>query len=375
MNSLKKGRGGSINRNILTVALGYLGAVIGAGFVSGQEIMQFFVIYRQQGFWGVILAGALFCAMGGILLCLCSLCRASNYQQLLKAVFGPTWSKVMDFSLSIFLFFGICTMFSASGAVFYEHLYLSKNLGVLLAYVGVLFLLAGGIRGLVVSYNLLVPVKILLLLIIAGYAAFYMEGNGTASLRAYIPVSHINYWLLAAILYVAYNFALAMVVLAEYLPLVGKKDGVNGAALGGLMLGGIAAVYYLALHKFMPTTLHYEVPMLFIAGNISSVAKGTYVIVLWVGILTTAIANAYGFVQRFSQLTGLSYRVSLGLILTAALPLSFQSFSLLVATVYPLFGMVGTIILAGILAKTLGLMARAIAALPATWWARISKGG
>lgn len=358
-----------------TVALGYLGAVIGAGFVSGQEIVQFFVIYRRGGWYGVLVAGVLFCVMGGTLLSLCNACRVSSYQQLLKVTFGPTWSKVLDFGLSVFLFFGICTMFAASGAVFYEHLYLSKDLGILAAYLGVLTLLAGGLRGLVISYNLLVPVKILLLLIVAGYAALFTEAAETQPCGAYIFFTSIDYWGLAAVLYVAYNFALAMVVLTEYQALVGRKEGISGAAIGGLMLGGLAATYYLALHKFMPTTLYYEVPMLFIAGNISTLAKWTYVIVLWVGILTTAIANSYGFVQRFSEFTGMSYRLSLWLILTAALPLSFKSFSFLVATVYPLFGVLGIVILAGVMVKSATVLARPFLSWPLAWWARFSKEG
>lgn len=102
---------------------------------------------------------------------------------------------------------------------------------------------------------------------------------------------------------------------------------------------------YMALNKFLPVVLHYQVPMLYVAGDISPISKGIYTMVLWVGILTTAIANAYGFAQRFCHFTGISYSLSLLLTLILALPIAWQSFSVLVSKVYPLFGLLGIIIL------------------------------
>jgi uncharacterized membrane protein YkvI len=337
------------------VALAYLGAVIGAGFASGQEIVQFFVIYHPRGWWGTVIAGILFALMGGVLLYLCSITRVGNYQQLLQVVFGSRAGKAVDVCLSLFLFAGICVMFSASGAVFEEHLYLSKALGVFLAYACVLVLLAGGIRGLVFSYNLLVPLKILLLLLIVGCAAFFADTGTIPTGEVSISWHRIEYWGLAAVLYVAYNFALAMVVLCEYRVLVRPAEGILGAVLGGLMLGGMALLYYLAMVRYVPVILNYEVPMLFVAGNISVPVKFTYVIVLWIGIITTALADAYGFTQRLAAFTGISYRFTLLLVLTAALPLSFQSFSSLVAAVYPLFGVLGLVLVAGILVRVVSL--------------------
>jgi len=50
------------------VIFGYLGAVVGAGFVSGQEVVQFFVQYGRLGWWGAIIAALLFALLGGILM-------------------------------------------------------------------------------------------------------------------------------------------------------------------------------------------------------------------------------------------------------------------------------------------------------------------
>ncbi|MEA1961552.1 MAG: hypothetical protein U9N81_09830 [Bacillota bacterium] len=337
----------------LMLIMGYLGAVIGAGFASGQEIVQFFVGYGSFGFKGALLATALFAICGGCLLYLAHSLKVSNYQYILLHLLGPKLGKVVDFLLAIFLFLGISTMLSASGAVFYEHLYLPKSTGVFLAYGLVVCMLMWGKRGLIFSYNVIVPIKLVLLLIISGYAALFIQGNQIETYTAFLCPTEARFWIVSAILYVAYNFALAMVVLTEYQNISGRRDGIWGSILGGLVLGLLVTLNYMALSKFLPVVLHYEVPMLYVAGQISLTAKHVYTLVLWFGILTTALANAYGFAQRFSNFVGISYTVSLVLCMTLALPISMQSFSVLVTKIYPIFGILGVLILVALIYRAI----------------------
>ena len=349
----------------LMVIMGYLGAVIGAGFASGQEIVQFFVAYGPNGAKGVLLATVLFGICGGLLLYKAHDRKAANYQELLKDLLGHRLGLTVDFFLAIFLFMGISTMLSASGAVFYEHLYLPKTLGIFLAYVVIVVLLAAGKKGMIFSYNILVPIKIVLLLAISGYTAFFVD-TGQQEIYTYsMNAEGAWIWIISSMLYVSYNFALAMVVLTEYQSVTNRRNGILGAVWGGLILGGLVIINYFSLCKFLPAIMHYQVPMVYVAGQISLTAKHLYTLVLWLGIITTAIANAYGFAQRFSKFTGLSYRICLVLSITLALPLSLQSFSSLVAKIYPLFGILGAIIIAALLYKTtkeigLGLYYRVI---------------
>jgi uncharacterized membrane protein YkvI len=277
--------------------------------------------------------------------------KVSNYQDILRHLLGEKMGRSIDLFLGIFLFLGISTMLSASGAIFYEHLYLPKGLGVFAAYIVVVILLAAGKRGLIFSYNLLVPVKLLLLIAITGYAAFFYDTHQPQAYAAFLNPYESNNWLLAGLLYVSYNFSLAMVVLTEYQSVTTPRGAIPGAMWGGAVLGLLVVIYYLALSRFMPMVTHYEVPMLYIAGNIALSTKWVYLIVLWVGILTTALANAYGFSQRISNLSGLNYSFCLILCMTLALPLSMQSFSVLVNRVYPLFGALGLVILAALIYK------------------------
>ncbi|MDD3853570.1 MAG: hypothetical protein PHD40_07945 [Syntrophomonadaceae bacterium] len=330
---------------------GYLGAVIGAGFASGQEIVQFFVVYGGFGLKGCILAGALFAILGGVLLSGAHRHKKSNYQNLLQTWLGVRAGAIFDILLALFLFLGISTMLSASGAVFYEHLYLPKGLGVFISYSVVMLLLFIGKKGLIASYNILVPIKIVLLLIISSYLCWGMPHKEVVSFTAFgVPAGQAR-WALSAILYVAYNFTLAMVVLTEYQTVTSRRDGVIGAMWGGLILGVLVILNYMALTRFMPTVIHYQVPMLYISGQISPLAKNIYTLVLWIGIITTAIANAYGITQRVAHFMKIRFQLGLVVCMTLALPLSMLSFSQLVGTIYPLFGLLGIILMLSLLLK------------------------
>jgi uncharacterized membrane protein YkvI len=212
----------------------------------------------------------------------------------------------------------------------------------------VVIALAAGKKSLIFSYNLLVPIKIILLLIISGYIALFVGDLQSTFSTTYLHPAGQNYWLVSSLLYVAYNFSLAMVVLTEYQSVSNTGDGIRGAVYGGLVLGLLVLLNYTALCKFLPAVIHYQVPMLYIAGHVSPFVKYVYTLVLWMGILTTAIANAYGFAQRFAKFTGLDYAVCLILCMTLALPVATQSFSSLVNRVFPLFGILGILIMAAL---------------------------
>lgn len=350
-----------MNRDSRTVVWGYLGAVIGAGFASGQELLQFFLVYGLYALPGVLIAGGLFAWLGVVLFAWKGSRRTADYQTLLADLFGTRLARWIDGALTASLLLGVCTMFSASGAVFSEHLDLPHGLGVIAAFAVVLGLLLRGYRGLVSTYNLLVPIKVVLLLSIATAAYIANQGHsGPVAVITLAPGPSGSWWL-AAILYAGYNFALAMVVLTAYRQSVGPGDGIRGAAVGGLILGAMAAVCCLAMGQYAPEVFRYQVPMLFVAGKVAPAAKGIYLAVLWLGILTTAIANTYGFAQRISQHFGWRYRTCLAATVMIALPLSFQGFARLVSWFYPLFGVLGAVIALTLTASFLRFALRQLA--------------
>lgn len=336
----------------LQIAATYIGAVVGAGFASGQEIMQFFVPFGRQAYWGTVMVTLLFILLGMTVLRLAMRRQFNSYQEIVGYLLGPRLGRVVDGFLSLFLFLGLCIMLAGSGAIFAEHLDGPAGLGIGLAVLCLAVVLTGEVKGLVWFNSLLVPVKFLLCLGVC-LAAVWLTPGGPPLISpaspGLNPVS--SSWIWASLLYVSYNLVLGMVVLASLGPYAERAGNTLGAVLGGVGLGVFALAIIYALQVNYPAVAEYEVPMLYVAALVHPGLKYLYGIILWLGILTTAVANAYGFAQRLAALSRLSYRTCLGLTLLAAIPFAQFSFADLIQIVYPFFGYVGLALMAGLVFK------------------------
>ncbi|MGC7880148.1 hypothetical protein ACP3TI_13005, partial [Desulforudis sp. 1190] len=78
------------------VAALFVGAVIGAGFASGQEILQFFGVHGRWGLYGALLTIAAFAGLGVKVQVTAVRLQAQNYREVFDYFLGRRWSAVMD---------------------------------------------------------------------------------------------------------------------------------------------------------------------------------------------------------------------------------------------------------------------------------------
>lgn len=333
---------------LIKVIATYMGAVIGAGFASGQEIMQFFIVFGQSGLWGVVLATLLFSYLGALILFLSIRHKFTNYRELLYFLLGPA-AVFMDILSLFMLAGGLGVMLAGSGAVFSEQLGLPAWLGSVATALVTGMVIMGSLQRVMVANVILVPLKFVVILVVA-LAALALHGlpSGQISVEPAGPTVAGN-WVWSAILYVSYNMIVPVAVLASLGRSLTTGVGVWGGLLGGLGMGLAAGLITMAGLAFYPMIMLYEIPLLFIAGHLNEWLRVLLSILIWLAILTTAIANAHGFASRLDPEHGRYYKLA-GLGITgAALTVSGMDFSMLVRTLYPLFGYAGLILLVALL--------------------------
>lgn len=336
-------RGGMLIRLVAT----YIGAVIGAGFASGQEILQFFVLYGYQGLAGVVVATVLFSYLGALILYLSVKLQAGSYQELLTYLLGPWAGKFMDYLSIIMLLGGLAVMLSGSGAVVNEYLGLPSWVGIGAALIVISLVLFNGVRGLLMANVILVPVKFAAVCLIA-ILAILLKGLPS-------EISVINHggiagnWLWSSMLYVSFNMIVPVAVLSSLGRSVTTRIGILGGLIGGVGLGFTALLVTLAGLSFYPEVANYEVPMLYMASGVNSGLRPVFALLIWLAILTTAIANAHGFASRLAPNGGNKYRMIGLLACLGVLPLTVFEFSSLVRVLYPLFGYAGLALLVAML--------------------------
>ena len=86
------------------IALAMVGLLVGAGFASDREVIQYFVSFGLPGLWGTILSGLLITVAGAVIIQFGSYFLASDHQVVFRNVAHPIVSRFLDVSVSLTLF-------------------------------------------------------------------------------------------------------------------------------------------------------------------------------------------------------------------------------------------------------------------------------
>lgn len=333
-----------INR-MLALALTYVGAIVGAGFASGQELLQFFVSFGPAGLWGTVVAGIGFMILGVLIFQLAAANNITSYHELLLLLLGKKIGRLADFWLSLYLFAGLVIMLAGCGAVFKEYFSLPAWMGVLTSTLVLLCALLAHREGVLAFNSVLVPGMIVGMLVVA---VLTWEGPNALSFNENI---HRNTaWLLSALLYVSYNMISGLVILVSY---TGShhREGTGAALWGGFILGALAWILCGVLLQNYHVIDRLEVPLLYLARREYWLLGIGYAVVLWLAMVTTAMVNGVALAFRLAGKM-FSYPTVVMMLLVTAGSLSNLGFSLLIKTLYPFFGYLNLVVLAAVLIKS-----------------------
>lgn len=344
--------------SILKIAAMYMGAVIGAGFASGQEIMQFIIVHGKNGLNEVILITCLFCYFGSLILFLSVKLGADNYLTLINFLVGKRVGKIIDIISILMLLGGLSVMLSGSGAIFNEHFNIANWYGILIIAIINCIIILFGFEGVLWINTIFVPIKIIAILIIS-LLIIYMENTfGFINNTTDTYFTYSSNWGFSGILYVSYNIILVIAVLSTLGKAISGEKAIAGGMLGGIGLGFVAGVIFLAGLSLYPTIAGYKIPMLYMAGVAGYGLKNIMGLLIWMAILTTTIANAHGFAARMAEAGSEKYKI-IGVGATFfSIPLANMDFDRLVGLVYPIFGYAGLLIMIVLISGHIGIILR-----------------
>lgn len=336
----------------IKVAATYIGTIVGAGFATGQEVIQFFSKFGVFGLFGLILTTVMFIVFGYIIMDLGKKLNAQSHLEIIKYSGGKILGTVIDFIITFFLFGALTAMIAGTGALFEQQFNLPSILGNIIMAVLTAITVLTGINGVINSISFVVP---FLLVAVLGTSIFSII-NTPPDLSTTVANTGenglITNWLLAAFLYVSYNTVISISVLGPLGVKTRNKKAIRiGALLGGIGLGIGSIMIYLALSGNIQENVKLEVPMLYVAGGISSIVQIGYAIVLIAEVYTTAVGSLYGFVSRMTsrkKSPNIRRIIIIGTSLVALLASQF-GFSNLVKYLYPLVGYGGIILLISML--------------------------
>ena len=319
---------------------------------TGQEILQFFAQFGIDGLWGIALTTFLFIIFGFIIMQLGYKLYAQSHLEIIKHSGGKVLGSVMDLIITFFLFGGLTAMIAGTGALFSQQFGIPPMFGNILMAVITIATVLTGINGVINSISAIVPFLLVSVVGISVFSIFRTPPDVTSIAAAVDGGGLIRNWGMAAILYVSYNTVISVAVLGPLGARAKDEKAIfNGALLGGLGLGLGTLAIFLALRGNMAGIEGLEVPMSYIAGNISRVVQILYAVILIAEVYTTAVGSLFGFSARIGGKS--RFRVNTIIIITGVLAFltSFFGFSNLVRFLYPLVGYGGILLLICLLTK------------------------
>lgn len=326
-----------------SIASIYIGTVIGAGFASGKEVIQFFGQYGLKGLLGILISTILFSALAATILSKVYTGKYKSYKELIFPVLGNKLGLILEIFMLMYLFMSFCIMLAGSGTLFREQLNISYNIGLGVMAVLSLLTMIYSVKGISIVNNLLIPF-LLIFIVTIGLLVVTKEGINITYVAPNEP--HSYNWFISSILYVSYNILSAVVVLSSLLPIIkNKRSAIKGGVMGGLGLGIMSIFILLPLLILYKDVHTLEIPMIKSATYIGSYGGVLYSIILWSAMFTTAVGNGFGLISRVSDIIKIDFRVVALILCIVTIPFAKLGFSNLVSTIYPIFGYISTLFL------------------------------
>lgn len=322
-------------RNIFSIVLVIIGALIGAGFASGQEIYSFFYSYGVIGLFGIVITGSLISII--IYKSLKLICKneINNYDEFLKIfIKNENVAKVINIIINILLLVTFYIMIAGFGAYFEQEIGINKIIGSALLSGLTAIVFFTSVKGVLKVSEYIVPILIIFIVIIGGM--------NLSAITAEVDIPVIkNGWLLSSVTYCSYNMILLIPVLISLRKQIAKLSNIKYIAIiSGILMIIMSIMIYMLLAKSDVDISTLEMPIVYVVRSFFLKFKTLYAFIILSSIFTTAISIGIGFLQNVSK-NKKSYAQFVFFMCITSLIISNFGFSNLVNLAYPIFGYLG----------------------------------
>lgn len=335
-------------KRITAIALAFVGLLVGAGFATGAEVIQYFLSHGWKGLVGAIMAGLIMAAAGGVILQIGSYFLAEEHNRVFRNVAHPVVSWCLDISVMVTLFAFGFVMLAGAGSNVEQQFGISAWIGSGIMTVLVIIVGMFDVDRVSNVISALTPTIIVAVVAAFTYTMFHLpEDFSVLNEAALAQESPIGPWWLSAL-----NYCGLALILAVSMSLVigGNYASPKEAGFGGLS-GGIL---YMVLMVMAATTLYFnmgevagsDVPMLALFAGMHPVAAFLMSLIIFAMIFNTCIGMFYALGRRVTVGQEHRYKPYYIVLCLLGYAISFVGFDSLMNSVYPLIGWMGMVLVA-----------------------------
>ena len=316
----------------------FTGSFLGAGFVSGQEILQFFGVFGNKGIVGMLLAIGLFASFGYMFM---YIARKENITAIDRIILGDgkTFFHYFLNGMSLFFLFGVTViMLAGAGSLLNDLFGIPYFVGSACLAAVLALLSMRGIKGILIISQVVVPVLLVFVVVISVWSMAVFEPSKVTEAASQAGNPLLGNWFLSTLSFFSYNILAALAVLAPAaLRTTDMKTVAKGIAQGAVQLLLMFACILISLQRFYGRIEGADFPMQTLAGQLSPILSASYAGLLLAAMFNGALACMVGaIVQLFGEKE--QKKLQILLLWGIAFVCSLIGFKELISVIFPVCG-------------------------------------
>lgn len=350
---------GRVNkRQVISFAGAFIAFLIGSGFATGQEIMQYFTAYGYLGIAGALVVLILFLYVGVSFITVGFEKKFPKGSDIYTYYCGKPIGKFYDYFSVIFIYMSFIVMIAGAGATLNQQYGLPVAVGGILMAILAVTTVVFGLNRIVDVIGLIGPV-IVVMSILLGLSAIIKNPTGLGTASEVIPTLNLmkasSNWLYAAGSYVGF----CMLWLASFMASMGatadgRKEASLGAIFGAIAFSVAVMVVALGLMANVEQVAGSMIPSLILAGNIHPSIAIIFSLTVVAGIYTTAVPLLWTVSSRIADEKSSKFKIITVVLAIIGTFIGLKvPFDKLVNIIYVINGYVGILLLVLMIVKSI----------------------
>lgn len=335
----------------LAVAASFVGIVVGAGFASGMEALQYFVAYGTNGFYGVILASATMLFAATAFMTFGSYFLAREHNEVFYNVTSKPAAFIMDWSAVACMFSVGFVMFAGAGSNLIQSFEWPIWVGAVAMLALMLIVGRFDVDKVSSVIGWATPLLVVFVLIGSIYSFTQVDVSwsevGSYAQQEVSRADGTPYWWLGALNHTGLN-ALCGVSMA--LVMAGDEFDTKSSRLGGILGGVIYAVMLALLVASLLIQVESvngaDMPLLAVIENVDPVLGFIMTWVIFLMVFNTCLGMFYALAKRLTRKNPERFYPTYAIACVVGFGLSFAGFQPLVNSLYPILGYLGLFVMA-----------------------------
>lgn len=328
--------------------MAYFSCTVGAGFASGQEMLQYYAAFGWWGVPGAIIAMILMPLAAMIAMQYGSYFQATSHDTVFQNVSSTFMAKFVDYSITFTQFCIAFVMLAGAGANLNQQWGWPTWVGAALMAVLVIVVGMLDVNKITNILGALTPLIVVLFVVTALYV-FMSPPSDLAAAGAFaeanVETTLPNWWV-STFNYVGIammgGISMGIVMGGDTLDI---KTAGRGGTIGGLLFGVLLLVMVVAMIFRAPDVYQDPLPTLSLINEVHPWLGIVASVVIYLMIFSTSLGNFYSLSRRLaSKKPRLFHPILIGLVVIGFV-LSFVDFATLVGFVFPIMGYVALVMI------------------------------